>query len=348
MYKDVLPKVATKDATMYIKNVPGLTESGYLDPQAYKEINQPTPESSAQASSELPPVEVIRASMGWPAATDISEHKIQVENHDFAGVSVRSYVQAEKAEEILPTVVFYHGGGFFGGSLDNVDLPCRRLADLGAVRVFSVAYALAPEGPYPEGPLDAYRTLVHIHHNHAALKVDTKSISVMGDSAGGNLTYVVSLLDRAFGTNYITHAISLYPVVYQGKDTEKISEFTSVTNVQANENQELIHAYIDGFNSSTGLIDAWYIKDADAESWIVSPLNATAEQLEKLPKTLCICGEFDALRIQGEAFYAKAKAAGADITYIRYDGMVHAFMDKVGDYVQADDCLKEAIHFIVG
>ncbi|MGY3777063.1 alpha/beta hydrolase [Isobaculum melis] len=345
--KDVMASIATTDERMHIKRVPGYQESGYLDPRAKEEITPPEETDSVNEAAVIPDVAMMRAMMGWPAAKDIATHEILVTNTDFAGIPVRSYVKKERANEVLPAVVFYHGGGFFGGSLDNVDLPCRRIADLGDIRVFSVDYGLAPENPYPKGIIDAYQALVYVKHHHEALKVNEANLNVMGDSAGGNLTYVMSLLDRLYGTNCIQHAVSLYPVVYQGKNEGLLQDFYNWNQLNIQADEALIHQYATGFSQSFSAIDAWYIRDADAESMMISPYNADAELLAKLPKTLFMVGEFDALRPQGEAFYEKAKQAGADIYYLRYDGMVHAFMDKVGDYLQGDDCLKEAVQFML-
>ncbi|WP_338214185.1 alpha/beta hydrolase [Companilactobacillus muriivasis] len=348
MLNNLMKKVNVQNTDYQMKLVPGLADEGLLDPQAKKELEgsikqTDTGDFGSEVTQDVN-VEDIRASMGWMKANHQNQHELKIENTEFNNVKVRVYVQEKLIDTDLPVILFMHGGGFFGGSLDNVEFPCRALADLGDVRVISVDYGLAPEHPYPQNLLDCYQVLNYIGQHKSQLHV--KSITAMGDSAGGNLTYTLSLLDRQMGTNYIDKAVALYPVTYQGTDSRLRNKFDDPEPIIAKEDPTEIRTYINNFNGSSGLIGNWYIRNSDPESIYISPLNASEELLKKLPKTLFMVGEFDPLRLQGEAFYNKAKLAGCDITYIRYNGMIHAFMDKVGDFPQADDSLKEAINFI--
>ncbi|WP_121641039.1 alpha/beta hydrolase fold domain-containing protein [Virgibacillus sp. Bac330] len=343
----LMKTVNTNDTRMRVKPVPGKGESGHIDPRTLEELSMAAEESSSEEKTSEPTVEMMRAGIGWSNAKDITTNELMVEDTEFAGIPVRTYVKKAIANDVLPAIIFYHGGGFFGGSLDHVDLPCRRLADLAEVRVFSVEYGLAPEHPYPEAVINAHQSVVYIHHHHKELKVNANHINVMGDSAGGNLTYVVSLLDRLYGTNYINHAVSIYPVVYQGENEALLNRFYDLSAIHAHEHEDLVHEHIKGFMHFFYFIDKWYIQGTDAESWMISPYNVKEDLLKNMPRTLYIAGEYDALRLQGDAFYEKAKQAGADVYCLRYNGMIHGFMDKVGDYVQADDCLKESVKFIL-
>ena len=79
----------------------------------------------------------------------------------------------------------------------------------------------------------------------------------------------------------------------------------------------------------------------------VSPINAPAAMLTELPASLLIIGEFDPLRLEGEAFFERVRDAGGTIAYIRYDGMVHAFVDKIGDYPQANQAVLDLVDFVL-
>lgn len=345
----MLEKVNVKNTDYQMKLVPGKDTEGYLDPKAKEELEDSIKQTNTgDFGSEVNgsvTVEDIRSSMGWKKANHTCQHELSITNTIYNGVKVRVYLQKSLANETLPTILFMHGGGFFGGSLDNVEYPCEALADFGEVRVVSVDYGLAPEHPYPQDLIDCYQVLNYLAKNKAALKIG--NITAMGDSAGGNLAYTLSLLDRQLGTNYLNKAVALYPVTYQGKDAKRRATFDTPEPLIGCEKAEDIRAYINNFNGSQGMINDWYIRDSDPESMYISPLNAPENLLKKMPQTLFMIGEFDPLRLQGEAFYNKMKLAGGDITYIRYNGMTHAFMDKVGDFVQADDCLHEAIDFIL-
>ncbi|MGE7854380.1 alpha/beta hydrolase [Bacillus paramycoides] len=334
------------------------TDIHVLDLKGYKEImlvvgdklkeSKLEEKVTSDVENQEPDVAAIRASMGWPQAVDIAENPLVIENTLFGDVPVRTYVKEARQTEVLPAILFIHGGAFFGGSLENADLPCRCLADLGDVRVISVDYGLAPEFPYPKGINDIFKTLIYMYQNHEALHINRHHINVMGDSAGGNLTHVISHLDRVAGTCYVKNAVSLYPAVYLGYEEETLNKIYDLKQFVANnpEEKQLIDLYVTDFRSSSVLVDQWYIKDTDPESWMVSPYNLSNESLKVMPRTLIMTAEFDALRPQTEVFYHKAKHAGADFTYMCYGGMLHAFMDKIGDFNQAEDCLKEAIHFI--
>lgn len=339
----MLEKLNIENNDYQMKMVPKMSESGHLDPHAEAELKNGIPQNDNE-SSEID-LKTLRKNMGYKNAKHEQVHELLIENKTINGIKVREFVQKSCAQKDLPTILFVHGGGFIGGSVDNVELPCEALADFGEVRVISIEYGLAPEHPFPQGLIDVYRVVSYVGHNKK--ENHTSTITVMGDSAGGNLTYAVSLLDRQMGTNLIDKAVALYPVTYQGKNSLRRKYFDNPENFDVKENQDLVKNFIKGFNGSQSMIDNFYIQKTDPESIYVSPFNASEDLLKKLPKILFIVGEFDPLRFQGEAFYQKMKLAGGDIRYIRYNGMIHAFMDKVGDFIQAEDALLEAVKFIL-
>ncbi|MEX0379969.1 alpha/beta hydrolase fold domain-containing protein [Leuconostoc aquikimchii] len=331
-----------------IKLVPEQTKGGVLDPRAREEllagqrnINEPAP--------IIPPdITSLRAMMGWPNAIDIATHPLTVVDTATAyGVKVRTYVKTTLVDEILPVIFFYHGGGFFGGSLNNVDKPARALADLADVLVVSVDWSLAPEHPYPEGFLEAYQTIIWVL-NQSGWPIDKRKVSVLGDSAGGGFAYGLGLLDREFGLNVITKLIAFYPVTYQAHDVTFEKLFNDVRRYPVSiADRDLLLPYFNGFFGSSGLIDQLYIQNSDPDSVYISPFLADDKLLAQLPESLTIIDEYDPLRFQGEAFIQKVRLNGGQANYVRYNGMTHAFMDKVGDFAQAEDALREAATFAV-
>lgn len=341
----LLPKYKVLNTSYFAKYVPNEDSEGVLDDKTKNEIMSMI--LKKDDTEQVINLNDIRNHMGWAKANYESKNQLTIANEELVGdLNVRIYVKTNLKDMKLPTVLFIHGGGFFGGSLDNVQQPCRFLADNGDVRVISVDYGLAPENPYPKAVIQCYQALVEIHQMADKLGIDTKDITVMGDSAGATLTYTTAFLDREFETNYIKNQIVYYPVTFQDIRSATLAKFNDLTPINPKMNKEIIQKYFNNFNQGQNLIDNWYIQNANANSIYVSPLNASNDLLSKLPKTLFMVGEFDPLRLQGEAFYNKAKLAGCDITYLRYNGMIHAFMDKVGDYVQANDSLLEALLFI--
>lgn len=324
----------------FVKYVPGKNEDGILCENAKQELIDMGKSHNEDAIDLVK----MRDAMGWPAV-DISKNKLTIINKIIEGsINVRIYKKSEQKDKV-PAIVFIHGGGFFGGSLDNVENICRAYADKSGYTVFSVDYSLAPESPYPAGLIDCYRTVKWIYDNAEVLKVDKEKIYTSGDSAGGNLSITTALLDMTLGTNYINKIVSFYPVTVAG--TKGVGEYWKASKLGVDaEAEELLAAYVSGFGAANNLMDEWYTNGVNMKNPLIAPLFASKEALGKLPPTLMIIGEFDPLRLQGEEFIKKVMEAKGDIKYIRYNGTIHAFMDKIGDYPQAEDGIIEAIKFL--
>ncbi len=110
-----------------------------------------------------------------------------------------------------PLTVYFHGGGWVVGDLDSHDGVCRFLATAAGTAVLSVDYRLAPEHPFPAAVEDAWASFAWAIANAAELGADPTRIAVAGDSAGGNLAAVVSLLARAGGGQLPAMQLLIYP-----------------------------------------------------------------------------------------------------------------------------------------
>ena len=98
------------------------------------------------------------------------------------------------------------------GDLETHDSICRFLAAKPGAAVLSVDYRLAPEHPFPaavEDSVDAFRWACE---EAAALGADPSRVAVSGDSAGGDLAAVVSLLTRDDDGPKPAMQALLYPV----------------------------------------------------------------------------------------------------------------------------------------
>ena len=312
-------------------------QAGGLDLQAVDEL-----QAMAQGgSSEAPDLLTLRDAMGWPAQ-DIHTRRMTIRNQIIDGhVNVRIY-RCDEDKAPTPVVLFLHGGGFFGGSLDNVEYPCRALADLGALTVVSVDYALAPERPYPAALLDCYTVLRWLHLHAEEYGVDKQHIVVAGDSAGGNLSLTTALLDVTLGTHYLSGVVGYYPATTLVVD----ETLADTARYPATAHKALIDGYLNGFYGSMGQVAQWYGGAVDCRNPLISPLYADSVLLAALPPMLMCCGEFDPLRLQVDAFVDNARSAGAKVTSVHYCGMVHAFMDKVGVLAQTETLLRDTVAFI--
>lgn len=322
----------------YVKLLPGYPQGGHLDEHARHELLHLLP------VPDTPDLTLLRISMGW-ASRDISHHDLAVDNHQIEGVcAIRSYRRLS-AKSAVPALVFFHGGGFFGGSLDNVDHACRAIADAAEVMVISVDYALAPEHQWPAGLLDCYRAVCWVHQHAEELNIDPQRIVVGGDSAGGNLALTSTLLDRMFETHHISAQVLIYPTVLRPGPQDTLADL-SPFGIAAD--HRLIGDYIRGFTALDAQVNRWYLSSPESQRSLplVSPLLSA--DLARLPETMIIVGEFDPLRLQCEALYQALIHADVDVEYLQYNGMIHAFMDKVGDFPQAADLACEVSYFVAG
>ncbi len=221
----------------------------------------------------------------------------------------------------FPTVALFHGGGFVIGDLDTHDNLARALCrGVGAV-VVSVDYRLAPENPFPAGVDDCIAATRALLGRLDTLGGDGR-LAVAGDSAGGNLSAVVT--QHVPG---LTAQLLIYPATDGPGDYPSRAE------------------------NSTG-----YFLDDDAMLWFsehyapgndytdprLSPLRASS--LEGLPPAVVVTAEYDPLRDEGEAYAAALEKAGVPVVVRRYDGMIHGFMD-MGTFSPA---AKAALDDVVG
>jgi len=139
----------------------------------------------------------------------------EVQNRSVPGpggpIAVRVYRPVKNEE--LPALVYFHGGGFVICNLDTHDRQCRALANASGCAVISVDYRLAPEHKYPAAVDDAYAATKYIAEHAEEFGVDPNRIAVGGDSAGGNLATVVSLLSRDRGGPRLKFQLLIYPLV---------------------------------------------------------------------------------------------------------------------------------------
>jgi len=318
------------------KPIPDVSTPGTLDPRVREVVLTQRPSVSIPEGAS--PVELARAGMGWDNE-DVSTRQISTDVLAIPrpGTTIEARLYRPEAARPLPLVVYFHGGGFFGGTLETVENPCKALADKGNVAVLSVGYRLAPEHPFPTGLEDCHAAIDWAVEHADRLGIDPGAIAVAGDSAGGNLATVCCLLDRERPTPYIRYQVLYYPVVNVGEHPNPEYDWTLEAYDRQTESQ-LLERIILSLQDEEGILEQWYVQASDSTDRRISPLFAT---LDDLPEALVITGEFDYLRLEGEAYAKKLARAGVKTRYLHYRGMEHAFLDKLGLYPQAEDSLDE-------
>jgi acetyl esterase len=212
----------------------------------------------------------------------------------------------------LPVVVYFHGGAWVLGNFKTHERLVRDLSVGAHAEVVFVDYTPSPEARYPVAIEQDYAVVTYVAGRAGEFGVDPSRLAIVGDSVGGNMVAVVSLLDKERQGPKIIAQVLFYPV-------------TSATM-----NDASYRTFANG-PWLTRAATAWswkaYLPDVKARKDIhVSPLNATLEQLRGLPPALVITDENDVLRDEGEAYARKLSEAGVKVTAIRYLGTIHDFV----------------------
>jgi acetyl esterase len=298
-----------------------------LDPQARKLID-------ATLALNLPPTEQMtpdQARQGLrvrTAALGPVEDVARVEDHpvpvDGGHITVRCYTP--RGTGPLPALVYFHGGGWVIGDLETHDGLCRSLANAAGCLVASVDYRLAPEHRYPVAAEDAFAATRWVATHARRLGADGHRLAVGGDSAGGNLAAVVTLMAREREGPALRFQLLIYPVTEHGFDTPSYRE------------------YSEGYLLTRGDM-RWfwnhYLRRAeDGREPYASPLLASS--LADLPPALVMTAEYDVLRDEGEADAARLREAGVSVTVTRHPGMIHGFLRMLNHVDRARIARDEA------
>ncbi|KHO27774.1 esterase [Mycolicibacterium setense] len=234
----------------------------------------------------------------------VTDHQVAVDN---GRIDVRVY--RPDSSEPLPMLVFAHGGGFVFCDLDSHDGLCRNLANLTPAVVVSVAYRLAPEHRWPTAAEDMYAATCWAVDHAVDFGADPSRVAVGGDSAGGNLAAVTTVLARDRGEPALAAQLLLYPVIAADFDTDSYRLFgTGFYNPRP-----ALQWYWDQYVPSLD----------DRQHPHASPLRA---DLTGLPPAVVVLAGHDALRDEGIAYADALEAAGVPITRCAFDGGIHGFM----------------------
>ena len=235
-------------------------------------------------------------------------------------VPMRIYFPDEKAEKEEmsgtghhPVLLFIHGGGWVTESVDNYERICARMANATEHIVVSVEYRLAPEYPFPNGLEDCYAVAGALFQNRFALNVDPYQITIIGDSAGGNLSAALCLMARDRGEFMPRRQILIYPAV--NSDYSENSPFASV--------HENGSDYLLTSGKLRDYINLYASCEEDKKNPYFAPLYA--EDFTRQPKTLILTAQYDPLRDEGEEYGRRLKQAGNDVRVMRIKDALHGY-----------------------
>lgn len=228
-----------------------------------------------------------------------------------------------KSEELLPVFIFFHGGGWTAGSLNQYDYFCQEICDQTKCLLVSVDYGQAPRYTYPQPLEDCVFAVEWIEKHIKDYGGDVTRIAVGGDSAGGNLAAAVTIKERVNQKSLFLCQVLICPALNYNFDTLSYYEFS------------------DGyFISREDMKFFWgnYLAQAQTQekkNAFISPLQA--DSLSGLPPALLIIANFDPLRDEGLAYSLRLFRDGVP-THIKRFNSIHGFYA-----FQELDVSKEAI-----
>ena len=226
-------------------------------------------------------------------------------------IPVRIFVPDETPRGVI---VFYHGGGWVLGSIDEYDALARHLAKKTGCAVVSTGYRLAPEYRYPTAVDDAYAALEWVAAHLEKIGSARVPLIVAGDSAGGNIAAVVARRARDRGGPRIALQVLVYPPTDCDFDTLSYVDPAS---------QALL--------TRDDMIWFWeqYAPEPDARRHPdASPMKVVF--LSRLPPAVILTAEHDVLRDEGELYAMRLVQAGVPVEQRRFEGQIHGFLSMVG------------------
>jgi len=237
-----------------------------------------------------------------------------------------------ESSDPAPGLILYHGGGWVMGTLNLYDSLARSLANAGSCIVVSVDYRLAPEHRFPAAAEDSHSAAVDISRNAEALGIDPQRLYVCGDSAGGNLAVVVSLMARDRRSVRIAGQILVYPIADCDFETQSYHENA--------EGYFLTRAAMQYF------WDQYAPAATDRAHPYASPLKA--DSLAGLPPAWVMTAGYDPLRDEGEALAARLQKDGVTTHLEQFQGQIHGFLRRTDLYDEAGRAIRLIGQFISG
>lgn len=257
--------------------------------------------------------------------SDIEKVKdISIPVPDGAGLRCRIFIPAESSA----VMIYFHGGGWVVGGIEEFDPMCRDIAAKSGVSIALVEYRKAPEHIFP-GPIeDAWNAFNYLSKNAADLIGKTCPLLVGGDSAGGHLAIAVTLRSRDESGPEIKGQLLVYPVT---DSSFKRHSYLAPEN-QLMLNLETMQYYWKHF-----LPDEVKRKTA-----LVSPCSHA--ELKNLPPAILITAEHDVLRDEGEEYAKRLIDAGVGVNFRRFESQMHGFLMMRGILPGSDTGIEYVAH----
>ena len=314
-----------------------------FDPEVY-EFYKPALEGAGFAApftvADIPALredEVIRHAANTKPYEIAEKYDELISRSSAEPLPVRIYVpeSVRNSDHPAPMILYFHGGGWVMGSVEDHDPLCGKLADACSSVVISVEYRLAPEYPFPAAIEDAVSAAEWEKENAARFGGDPTRLMAGGDSSGANIAATLALLGRDGKAPEISGLILFYGAF----GCLSLEESASALEYGQG-------GFVLPLSSMREMIKIYVPEGTDPTDTRLNP--GQAEDLSGMPDTFLVTAEFDPLRDDGETFAMRLKDAGCRVTLTRMEGMMHGFilywqhfrraeelLDRIGGWVQA-------------
>jgi acetyl esterase len=245
------------------------------------------------------------------------------------------YPSSQSLKGNHPMTIFFHGGGFMLGSVEEYDILVSKMARVTDNIVISVEYRLAPDHPFPAGLNDCFACLRWAQQMGNTIGGDTTRISVMGDSAGGNLATVLTLMCRDRHLPQPHSQVLFYPgVTFTDTLLPSRIYFT----------QDTTRNYILSEDFLRKVKVSYMGAETNDRHPYLSPLEADLNS--ELAPALIVTAQCDPIRDGGRLYAARLKEAGVEVVHLEYSGMFHGFMSFHMVLGDAIDAMKQTRNFL--
>lgn len=303
---------------------------------------EPTTQRFIDSLAGAPPLSTLTPEAAHNVLTDLQAKPItmrpaEIEDTTWpvgpTGTTKIRIVRPVGAQGTLPLLFYTHGGGWVLGDTITHERLVRELAEgVNAVVVF-VDYINSPFAKFPTQNEQAYASLVYAVEHARELGIDADRVAIAGDSVGGNMAAVLTLLAKERGGPRLRFQVLFYPVTDYRTDNASYRKFAEGPWLTARTMQWMFD--LQGYTGNEGSA--------------AFPLRATVDQLRGLPDALIITDD-DILQDEGEAYAAKLGQAGVRVTAVRYNETIHDFvmLNPLADTPAVRGAVQQAISAIRG
>jgi acetyl esterase len=233
----------------------------------------------------------------------------------------------QPAGATLPALAYFHGGGWVQGDLQTHNGLCARLALWAGAAVVAIDYRLAPEHKFPAAVDDCLAAYRWLRQSGGELGIDTGRVAVGGDSAGGNLSAVVSQQASELRPNF---QVLIYPALDFA--------YATASHLGMPDAHIIPKDRIDWYTAQ------YLASEADKRDPRASPL--LTRDLAGQPPALLIGAGFDPLRDEAALYAEKLRAAGVDVQHKEWPGQIHGFLSMVKAIPQGLQCTREIADYM--